>query len=85
MTFSQQILENDCLRSRFLPSRVDFQEWAAGAIIVCYRLRLYYIRGKRKASRFDPICFSISGPTRCLQTAPVDEVPQCHLLQRKEY
>ena len=43
------------------------------------------MRGKQKASRFDPICFSISGPTRCLQTAPVDEVPQCHLLQRKEY
>ena len=30
---------------------------------VCYRLKPYYIRGKGKASRFDPICFSISGPT----------------------
>ena len=30
--FSQQILENDCLRSRFLPSHVDFREWAACAI-----------------------------------------------------
>ena len=60
-----------------------FRNGLPAKYIVCYRLRPYYIRGKRKASRFDPICFSISGPTRCLQTAPVDEVPQCPYYKEK--